>query len=284
MKYFKQKHLLLVLLLSGCNQTDRNNTSITESKPIEIIDNQTLKQDDSDSIEQQDSNKKGSIDKTIALFKTGNIDKISEIISCPLQRQYPIPSIKDKVELKQRFSEVFDKILIDKIANSKIEQWKEVGWRGSMLDDGIVWIDSEGEKISAVNYQSDFEKKLREDLIAKEKEVLHLSLKNFENPVYKIKTKNYLIRIDELSNHKYRYASWKISNEESSKPSIILSNGVLEYQGSGGNLEITFTSGDVVYKINRNIIGEENMPDITLEVEKDGQIILTEDGVLTSEY
>jgi hypothetical protein len=58
----------------------------------------------------------------------------------------------------------------------------------------------------------------------------------------------------------------------------------LEYQGSGGNLEITFTSGDVVYKINRNIIGEENMPDITLEVEKDGQIILTEDGVLTSEY
>jgi hypothetical protein len=55
MKYFKQKHLLLVLLLSGCNQTDRNNTSITESKPIEIIDNQTLKQDDSDSIEQQES-------------------------------------------------------------------------------------------------------------------------------------------------------------------------------------------------------------------------------------
>lgn len=284
MKYFKQTYIVSVFLLFGCSQTDRNNTSITESKPIDIIDKQTLKQDDSDSIEQQDSNKKGSIDKTIALFKTGNIDKISEIISFPLQRQYPIPSIKDKVELKQRFSEVFDKILIDKIANSKIEQWKEVGWRGIMLDDGIFWIDSDGEKITAVNYQSDFEKKLREDLIAKEKEILHLSLKNFENPVYKIKTKNYLIRIDELANHKYRYASWKISNEESSKPSIILSNGVLEYQGSGGNLDITFTSGDVVYKINRNIIGEENMPDITLEVEKDGQIILTEDGVLTSEY
>ena len=149
-----------------------------------------------------------------------------------------------------------------------------------MLDNGVVWIDSYEGKITAVNYQSGFEKNLKKDLINKEKENVHISLKTFESPTYKIKTKKYLIRIDKLSNDKYRYASWKISEKESSKPDIILKNGELEFQGSGGNHVITFSNGNYIYKVYRNIIGEENSPDITLEVEKEGQIILTEDGTI----
>ena len=38
-----------------------------------------------------------------------------------------------------------------------------------------------------------------------------------------------------------------------------------------------------MYNIYRNITGKENMPDITLEIEKDGQIILTEDRKLIIE-
>ena len=106
------------------------------------------------------------------MFKSYNVDQIPNFISFPLDRQYPIPSIKNKNEFNKRFSEVFDKILIDKIANSKIEQWSEVGWRGIMLDDGVVWMANSDGIITAVNYQSDFEKKLRSDLIAKEKENL----------------------------------------------------------------------------------------------------------------
>ena len=79
-----------------------------------------------------------------------------------------------------------------------------------MLDNGIVWIESSNGRITAVNYQSDFEKKLKTNLIANEKVNLHSSLKTFKNPTYKIKTKNYLIRIDELSNNKYRYASYAL--------------------------------------------------------------------------
>jgi hypothetical protein len=230
--------------------------------------------------EKLDDYKIDNIKNVIALFKQKNIDKISNIISFPLRREYPIPSIKNKNEFRQRFSQVFDKTLVDKIVNSKIKQWSEVGWRGIMLDNGIVWIESYDGKITAVNYQSDFEKKLRIDLIAKEKENLHISLKTFKIPTYKIKTKNYLIRIDELSNYKYRYASWKINKIESSKPDIILNNGELEFQGSGGNHVITFSNGNYTYKVYRNIIGEDNSPDITFEVEKDGKIILTEDGTL----
>jgi len=224
------------------------------------------------------------INNVVDLFKRKEVDKISSIISFPLHRQYPIPSIKDKKEFTQRFSEVFDKNLIDKIVNSKIEHWSKVGWRGIMLDDGVLWMANSDGIITAVNHpshQSDFEKILRKDLIAKEKENLHISLKMFESPTYKIKTKNYLIRIDELTNYKYRYASWKIGDDESSKPDIIIENGELEFKGSGGNHIITFVKGNYTYKVYRNIMGEEqNSPDITLEVEKDGETILTEDGEL----
>jgi hypothetical protein len=149
-----------------------------------------------------------------------------------------------------------------------------------MLDNGVVWIESYDGKITAVNYQSNFEKKLKKDLIEKERESVHTSLKAFESPIYKIKTKKYLIRIDKLSDSKYRYASWKIGEQESSKPDLILKNGQLEFEGSGGNSVITFSNGNYKYKVYRNIIGEDNSPDITLEVEKNGQTILTEDGTL----
>ena len=171
------------------------------------------------------------------------------IVDFPLHREYPIPNIVNEKKFRQRFREVFDKTLIDKIINSEINQWSEVDWKGIMLKDGIVWINCDEGKIIAVNYQSEFEKKLRKDLIVKEKENVHMSLKDFESPAYKIKTKSYLIRVDKLSNGKYRYASWKIDERESLKPGIILNNGDLEFDGSVGNHIITFINGNYTYKI-----------------------------------
>ena len=224
-----------------------------------------------------------NINNVIELFKKQNIDSISTIIRFPLKREYPIPSIKNELEFKTRFHEVFDKTLIGKIAYSKARQWSEVGSRGIMLGNGIVWIDSYEGKIIDVNYQSNFEKRLKSNLIDKEKENLHLSLKSFESSKYKIRTVNYLIRIDELSNHKYRYASWKISEKESSKPDLILKNGELEYKGRGKNHVITFVNGNFTYKVYRNTIGAEDTADINLEVKKDGEVILTEEGTLITE-
>ena len=233
--------------------------------------------------DQLDSSNLTYIKNVIELFKQSNVDSISSVINFPLRREYPIPSVKNEIEFKLRFTEIFDKILIDRIANSKTEQWSEVGWRGIMLDNGIVWMDSYEGKIIAVNYQSDFEKKQIQELIEKQRQKLHNSLKTFQSPVYKIVTKNYLIRIDKLSDYKYRYVSWKIGENESSKPDIILNNGDIEYQGSGGNHVITFSTQNYSYKIYRNIIGADDSPDITLEVEKNGEIILTEDGKLIAE-
>ena len=283
MKILKLVFIVFGLLLFGCKQSRSKNTSLTDEKLSNTTNNRIPKQEKPEDNVKLEDDKIESINSVITLFKEKNIDKISSIISFPLHREYPIPAIKDKKEFKQRFSEVFDQVLINKIANSEILQWSEVGWRGIMLDNGVLWMANSDGIITAVNYQSDFEKKLRNDLINKEKENLHNSLKNFESPTYRIKTKNYLIRIDELTNDKYRYASWKISEKETSKPDIILNNGELKFGGSGGNHIITFVQGKYIYKVYRNIIGEENSPDITLEIEKDGKTILSEDGTLIIE-
>lgn len=280
MIHVKLTALTFGLLLFGCNQTETKKTVASNEKSAVKTKDKVLKQEKPDDNEKLADDKVESIYNVIELFKSNNVDKISDIISFPLDREYPIPSIKNKSEFKKRFSEVFDKILIDKIAKSKIEQWSEVGWRGIMLDDGVVWMANSDGVITSVNYQSDFEKKLKADLIAKDKENLHTSLKTFESPTYKIETKKYLIRIDQLINEKYRYASWKIGEKESSKPDLFIDNGELEFQGSGGNHVITFVNGNYTYKVYRNIIGEENSPDITLEIEKDGKTILSEEGKL----
>ncbi|WP_286862352.1 MULTISPECIES: hypothetical protein [Sphingobacterium] len=230
-----------------------------------------------------DASKKANISHIISLFKQKNIDEISTVINYPLKRENPIPAIKNPKEFKQRFHEVFDQTLVDLIAHSKPEQWTEVGWRGIMLDNGTLWIDSEAGKITAVNYQSPFEKKLRQTLIQKQKEYIHNSLKQFKNPVYTIRFEKYLIRIDELANGKYRYASWKIGRKENMPPDIILSNGKLDFEGSGGNHVITFTNGIYTYAIYRNIIAEKDASDITLVIKKNKQKILTQGGTLIAE-
>lgn len=230
-----------------------------------------------------DPNQSSNINHLIELFRERNIDRISTVIHFPLKRAYPIPPVKNEAELKQRFHEIFDTTLINKIAHSTINHWSEVGWRGIMLNNGVVWIDSDEGKIIAVNYQSDAEKKQRKELIDRQKENVHPSLNVFEDPVYKIETKNYRIRIDELSDGRYRYASWKIDQHESAKPDLILSNGILEFQGSGGNHVITFSNGNYTYSIYRNIIGERNTPDCTLEVKRKKKVLLTEGGMLITE-
>lgn len=279
MKHFKLTFIVFGLLLFGCHQKDSKNSTAAIEKPVDTLD-ELLVQNNNESNDDLKDYEIDSIKAVITLFKEKDIDRISNKIRFPLYRQFPIPPVNDKDEFRQRFNEVFDQILIDKIANSKIDQWSEVGWRGIMLDNGAIWMANSDGIITTVNYQSDFEKKQREDLIAKDKENLYFSLRTFENPTYKIKTKNYLIRIDELTNHKYRYACWKDSEKESSKPDLILEEGELEFQGSGGNHVITFLNNNYTYRIYRNIIGAEDSPDITLEIEKDGQIILTQGGTL----
>jgi len=216
------------------------------------------------------------IQKLINSFKTKNKTKIADLIYYPLRREYPLKDVKDKNDFIQRFDDIFDKEFVDHVANSKMNDWSEVGWRGIMLDDGALWIDDEG-KIMTVNYQSSKEKQLLVNAIQADKNQLPKSLQDFEKPSYLIFTKNYKIRIDEKADGVYRYAAWKIKNQKS-EPDIIIENGVWEFQGSGGNHTITFENEGYIYIVSINIIGADDTPDATLEILKQDKKIFREDG------
>jgi hypothetical protein len=257
----------------------RLNEKVADSGAIKenvVVDNET-----SDSEENAlEPEEKDSIQKLIELFKKNDIEGISNKITYPLKRDYPIPPIHNKEEFKERFYEVFDQKLIENIAQSELSQWSEVGWRGIMLDNGVVWMSFEPGFISTINYQTKREKNIQEDLIKRDKEQLHLTLRKFKCPVYKIQTEKFLIRIDELSENKYRYVSWKAGGDESNQPDLVLKNGSCEMQGSGGNHEFTFVNGIYTYKVRRNILGERDSPDVTVQVEKGDEIIFIAPGSL----
>ncbi|KQM74849.1 hypothetical protein ASE74_02390 [Pedobacter sp. Leaf216] len=211
----------------------------------------------------------------IATVKSGSIEKLSAKIKYPLTRTYPIPPIKNKQEFIKRYKEVFDDQLIKKIINSKpTTNWSDVGWRGIMLLNGNLWLDTDG-KIIAVNQQSKLEAKEQTKLINADKNKLYSSLANFTQPVLVLETAQYRIRIDDLGNNNYRYASWSLKSNMSEKPSLVLTKGRLTADGSGGNHNYQFKSGQYTYTCYITVLGEEDSPPAQLTITKSGKEILS---------
>ena len=144
----------------------------------------------------------------VECIKSADIEKLDSIISYPFIRPYPIPSINDKQELTERYLELFDDSLTSIITNSIIkEDWQNMGWRGIMLHNGIVWLDYDG-RLLTTNYSSEKEITLKEKWIEYERNLLHTDLKDFKKPIHTIETEKFIVRVDLLEDQKYRYASW----------------------------------------------------------------------------
>lgn len=216
------------------------------------------------------------VQSIIRLFQKNDVDNITKNIRYPLIRENPVPDIQNTTEMKTRYTQVFDQTLRQTIAKSKLSQWSNVGWRGVMLDNGTVWLD--GEKIRAINYSSPAEQQFKKQLIAQQKTMLYPTLKKFVQPELQFKTAKFQVRIDELSNGQYRYAAWNIGKPQSTKPNLVLNNGSMTFDGSGGNHYFNFKSGSYNYVVYRNIIGESATPDVTLSVKKNNKEILNQSG------
>ncbi|MGB2708792.1 MAG: hypothetical protein WBC41_11675 [Pseudoalteromonas nigrifaciens] len=192
---------------------------------------------------------------------------------------YPIPDIKDETELINRFDEVFNDELTAVIASSNIDtDWDCVGWRGIMLNNGVMWVDTDG-KIIAVNTQNVKEQVLAKSLIEQGKQSLHASINTFEKPVLDWKTANYHIRVDDLGDHNFRYAVWGIDKKPSDKPDMVLLNGDITFEGSGGNHNYTFKNGRYSYVLQVTIIGCDTSPPGWIEVYKGDELLLAEDVI-----
>ena len=220
-----------------------------------------------------------SVLPVIAAFKAHDKTAIAAHIRYPLKRQYPLPDIKNEAEFITRFDEVFDEELVAVIASSNIDtDWDKVGWRGIMLNNGVMWVDTDG-KVIAVNTQNTTEQAHAEKLIVQDKQSLHSSIKTFQKPILDWDTAKYRVRVDDLGDGNFRYASWSIDKSPSDKPDIVLINGDITFEGSGGNHHYTFKNGRYSYVLQVTVIGCDTSPPGWLEVYKNDKQLLFEDVV-----
>jgi len=222
------------------------------------------------------------ISKFILEVKNSDKDAIAKRIKFPFKREYPIPPVKDKADFVKRYNQIFDKVLIEKITKSNpAKDWSEVGWRGIMLNQGDLWIDTDG-KIITINHQSDEELKLKNSLIAAQKKNVNSSISNFKEPVAILETSKFRIRIDDLGNNKFRYVSWVIKNRMTDKPDLVIENGVFYSDGTGGNHHYEFKKGNFRYECHFIVLGEKDSPPAILTVYQSGKEILSQDAKIVS--
>lgn len=95
-----------------------------------------------------------------------------------------------------------------------------------------------------------------------------------------IKTKKFKIRIDKQPNGKYLYQSWGANTKLTAKPSMIISNGELIPDGTGGNYYYNFNNNGYTYQVWRNYLtSSASTPPYTLIVnDKNGNEIANEYG------
>jgi hypothetical protein len=95
-----------------------------------------------------------------------------------------------------------------------------------------------------------------------------------------IKTKKFKIRIDKQPNGNYLYQSWGANTKITAKPSMIISDGEIIPDGSGGNYYYEFNNNNYSYKVYRNYLTDSaTKPPYTLIVtDIDGKIVVKQDG------
>jgi len=222
------------------------------------------------------SSDKKIVSNFINLIRTDQVSKLSDQVSYPLKREYPIPSVRNRKEFAARYKEIFDDSLKQMIIHSDpVQDWSHVGWRGIMFLQGAVWLD---EKLISVNHQSIAEKRKKEKLILVDKKNLFASVRDYVRPVLMMSTSKYKIRIDEVQSGKYRYVSWPKASGMSSKPDLVLSNGEVEFSGSGGNHSYRFKSGPYTYVCDILVISESGAPPAKLSVTKSGVTVLKQNA------
>ncbi|WP_316634801.1 hypothetical protein [uncultured Flavobacterium sp.] len=215
--------------------------------------------------------------------KSDDKEAIGDLVLYPLNREYPIPDMVDKADFVKRYSEIFDEVLKNEITKSDpAKNWSDMGLRGLMLNQGDIWLDTDGRLI-AINYESKFENNLKKSLIADQKKVLDPSIAFFQMPICILETAKFRIRIDNLGNNNYRYASWSIDKAMTEKPDLVLNGGNLIVEGIGGNHQYEFKKENYTYECAIIVLGEKNSPPAKLTIYQGTKVILKQDAKIIAE-
>lgn len=209
----------------------------------------------------------------IDCIKNQKKEKLADRVCYPLNRHYPLPPIRNKSEFIKRYHEVFDATFTQMISKSNLSKdWATVGWRGIMFSNGELWLNEEGA-LRTVNYSSKIEETKRQTRIEEIRTTLHSSLKEFNQPILVFKTSKFLIRVDEMKDNTYRYASWTLPNKMSSKPDIIITKGEFLVDGTAQEPNYRFKNKEFSYECSFNTMVEA-LPSYFVRISKGKKEIL----------
>ena len=213
------------------------------------------------------------VKKVIQAFKYNDRVALSKLVSYPLLRDAPLEPIKNPNEFLTRYDEVFDKQLLTTITRSNPHtDWDSIGWRGVILNNGILSLDPEG-KITEINYQSQRELALanqsNSNRAAKGRRSMIRNVTGYQQSIVEITTNRFHIRVDDVGNGKLRYASWPINKQNSQKPDLVLTNGRIVQNGR--NERFVFDNGTYSYQLNVSKQGLSTNPSASLDVFKNGK-------------
>ncbi|WP_430815493.1 hypothetical protein [Carboxylicivirga sp. RSCT41] len=219
------------------------------------------------------------IEAFIEHIKTDDVEVLKTKIAYPLKREYPLPHINNTAEFQKYYHILFDTSLKDRIVSSDIQKdWSVVGSEGIMFGNGLLWLNHKGQVI-ALNYQSEEEAGIKDEIINKNRLNIHESLRDFANPAYTLTTKKFIVRIDKMADGQYRYASWTANSDMTQKPDLVLFNGKMSYDGSGGNHSYQFKNGIYTYEVYVFVIGTEDSHDAELNVYKNSDRIVNQPSI-----
>ena len=217
-----------------------------------------------------------TVNKFIKIVDSKDREAIANLVSYPLHRKVPLPCVNSTSQFLEVFDEILDENLLRAISNSSvIDDWSAVGWRGIMFQRGALWLDEQG-RIIAINYQTEQGKRKRAELIEADKKRLHSSLRDFSEPVLEWETAKFRIRIDQITDDKFRYAVWPVHKKTFEIADLVLQNGTVTFEGSGGNHHYDFKCGEFLYRCFVWVIGEADTPPGEIEVYKHEKLVLSQ--------
>jgi hypothetical protein len=95
-----------------------------------------------------------------------------------------------------------------------------------------------------------------------------------------IKTKKFKIKIDKQPNGNYLYQSWGANTKISAKPAMIISDGDVIPDGSGGNYYFEFNNNGTLYQVWRNYLtnSTKKAPYTLVVIDSNGETIVRQDA------
>lgn len=180
----------------------------------------------------------------------------ASMVQYPLQRPYPLHDIADSADMVAYYPVMVD----DSLRSMANDGWEQFGWRGWALNDGEIWVDTEG--IYDISYMSAAEKKNYDDLVKKEMATLSPDMRQGYIPVgcFKAIDTQAVYRIDhQPDSDTYRLAAYdKGARRDKAPDRILYGKRVLE--GSSANIRYEFADGPGEVVLIPYPMSEDEMP------------------------